>query len=125
MQPREPAPRPGRLHHPPDRRPAPHRLTSAFQRPQAPSPEEAAAAILLQRRRDTGQWTLPGGAPDIGESAAQRAAHDETGILAEVTGRRWARAVIGADPGRRDGADVAPVGRAPSDPRGRTRRMSP
>jgi len=28
-------------------------------------------AILLQRRRDTGQWAFPGGAQDIGESAAQ------------------------------------------------------
>jgi 8-oxo-dGTP pyrophosphatase MutT (NUDIX family) len=46
-------------------------------------------AILLQRRRDTGQWALPGGAQDIGESAAQcavRECKEETGILAEITG---------------------------------------
>ena len=45
--------------------------------------------ILLQRRRDTGQWALPGGAQDIGETAAQCAVREcleETGILAEVTG---------------------------------------
>lgn len=46
-------------------------------------------AILLQRRRDTGQWALPGGAQDIGETAAQCAVREcleETGILAEITG---------------------------------------
>ena len=45
--------------------------------------------ILLQRRRDTGQWALPGGAMDIGESPAQCAVREcleETGIIAEVTG---------------------------------------
>ena len=46
-------------------------------------------AILLQRRRDTGQWALPGGAQDIGETAGQcavRECQEETGILAELTG---------------------------------------
>lgn len=46
-------------------------------------------SILLQRRRDTGQWALPGGAHDIGETAAQCAVREcleETGIGAEVTG---------------------------------------
>ncbi|MFD0443325.1 NUDIX hydrolase [Streptomyces indonesiensis] len=46
-------------------------------------------AILLQRRRDTGQWALPGGAQDIGETAAQcaiRECREETGIIAEITG---------------------------------------
>lgn len=45
--------------------------------------------ILLQRRRDTGQWALPGGKQDIGETAVQcaiRECVEETGILAEVTG---------------------------------------
>jgi hypothetical protein len=40
-------------------------------------------AILLQRRRDTGQWALPGGAQDIGETAAECAVREcleETGI---------------------------------------------
>src|SRR5580704_10876868 len=47
------------------------------------------SAILLQRRRDTGQWALPGGAQDIGETAAQCAVREcleETGILADITG---------------------------------------
>ncbi|MCX4666433.1 NUDIX domain-containing protein [Streptomyces sp. NBC_01381] len=46
-------------------------------------------AILLQRRRDTGQWALPGGAQDIGESPAAcavRECFEETGIRAEATG---------------------------------------
>jgi len=46
-------------------------------------------AILLQRRRDTRQWALPGGAMDIGETASQcavRECKEETGIEAEVTG---------------------------------------
>jgi 8-oxo-dGTP pyrophosphatase MutT (NUDIX family) len=46
-------------------------------------------AVLLQRRRDTGQWALPGGAQDIGETAAQCAVREcleETGIVAEITG---------------------------------------
>ncbi|MEU7606724.1 NUDIX domain-containing protein, partial [Streptomyces sp. NPDC041003] len=46
-------------------------------------------AILFQRRRDTGQWALPGGAQDIGETAAQCAVREcleETGIVAEITG---------------------------------------
>jgi 8-oxo-dGTP pyrophosphatase MutT (NUDIX family) len=46
-------------------------------------------AILLQRRRDTGQWALPGGAQEIGETAAQcaiRECQEETGIRAEITG---------------------------------------
>ncbi|MGW8374871.1 NUDIX domain-containing protein [Streptomyces sp. ODS28] len=46
-------------------------------------------AILLQRRRDTGQWALPGGAMDLGESpsaCAVRECEEETGIIAEATG---------------------------------------
>ncbi|GAB3464634.1 NUDIX domain-containing protein [Streptomonospora sediminis] len=49
----------------------------------------AQGAILLQRRRDTGQWALPGGAQDIGETPAQcavRECEEETGVVAEVTG---------------------------------------
>jgi 8-oxo-dGTP pyrophosphatase MutT (NUDIX family) len=44
-------------------------------------------AILLQRRRDTGQWALPGGKQEIGETPAQcavRECEEETGVLAEV-----------------------------------------
>ncbi|MFC4034185.1 NUDIX hydrolase [Streptomyces polygonati] len=50
---------------------------------------DESGAILLQRRRDTGQWALPGGAQDIGETAAQCAVREcleETGIIAELTG---------------------------------------
>lgn len=45
--------------------------------------------ILLQRRRDTGQWALPGGAQDIGETPTQcalRECREETGVDAQVTG---------------------------------------
>ncbi|MGW6699837.1 NUDIX hydrolase [Nocardia sp. NPDC055049] len=50
---------------------------------------DGAGAILLQRRRDTGQWALPGGAMDFGETAAEcaiRECQEETGITAEITG---------------------------------------
>jgi 8-oxo-dGTP pyrophosphatase MutT (NUDIX family) len=46
-------------------------------------------AILLQRRRDTGQWALPGGVQEIGETPAQcaiRECEEETGVIAQVTG---------------------------------------
>ena len=45
--------------------------------------------LLLQRRRDTGQWALPGGKQDIGESPSQcavRECEEETGVRARVTG---------------------------------------
>jgi len=48
-----------------------------------------AGAVLLQRRRDTGQWALPGGAMDLGETAAEcaiRECEEETGITAQITG---------------------------------------
>ncbi len=68
--------------------------------PQAPKPNslvvacnllvtDDSGAILLQRRRDTGQWALPGGAMDLGETVAQcalRECHEETGIIAQITG---------------------------------------
>ncbi|MFF7543280.1 NUDIX hydrolase [Streptomyces canus] len=44
---------------------------------------ETDGAILLQRRRDTGQYALPGGAMDIGESPSQcavRECKEETGV---------------------------------------------
>jgi 8-oxo-dGTP pyrophosphatase MutT (NUDIX family) len=46
-------------------------------------------AILLIQRSDNGNWALPGGALDPGESmtdAAVREVEEETGILCEVTG---------------------------------------
>ena len=45
--------------------------------------------ILLIRRSDNGNWALPGGAMDIGESlpdAAVRETAEETGINVEITG---------------------------------------
>jgi 8-oxo-dGTP pyrophosphatase MutT (NUDIX family) len=45
--------------------------------------------ILLIRRSDNGNWALPGGAIDLGESVAQaavRETREETGIDCEVTG---------------------------------------
>lgn len=45
--------------------------------------------ILLIRRTDNDNWALPGGAIDLGESAAQaaiRETEEETGITPEITG---------------------------------------
>jgi 8-oxo-dGTP pyrophosphatase MutT (NUDIX family) len=45
--------------------------------------------ILLIRRTDNNNWALPGGAIDLGESAAQaaiRETEEETGITPEITG---------------------------------------
>lgn len=46
-------------------------------------------AILLIRRSDNGNWALPGGAMDLGESlpeTAVRETAEETGVDVEVTG---------------------------------------
>ncbi|BFU45771.1 NUDIX domain-containing protein [Krasilnikovia sp. MM14-A1004] len=48
-----------------------------------------AGEILLIRRSDNGNWALPGGAMDLGESlpdAAVRETVEETGIDVEITG---------------------------------------
>jgi ADP-ribose pyrophosphatase YjhB (NUDIX family) len=48
-----------------------------------------AGDLLLIRRADNGNWALPGGAIDLGESVAQAAVRgtlEETGIECEVTG---------------------------------------
>lgn len=48
-----------------------------------------AGEILLIRRSDNGNWALPGGAIDLGESVAQagvRETREETGIKCEITG---------------------------------------
>jgi ADP-ribose pyrophosphatase YjhB (NUDIX family) len=45
--------------------------------------------ILLIRRSDNGNWAVPGGAIDLGESVAQAAAREtleESGITCELTG---------------------------------------
>lgn len=74
--------------------------TEYYHDPNAPKPNslvvacnllvtDEAGSILLQRRRDTGQWALPGGAMDFGETAAEcaiRECREETGITAEITG---------------------------------------
>jgi 8-oxo-dGTP pyrophosphatase MutT (NUDIX family) len=49
----------------------------------------AAGEVLLIRRSDNGNWAVPGGAIDLGESlvqAAVRETREETGIDCEVTG---------------------------------------
>jgi 8-oxo-dGTP pyrophosphatase MutT (NUDIX family) len=45
--------------------------------------------LLLQRRRDTGQWAIPMGKQELGETVAQcavRETQEETGVRVEVTG---------------------------------------
>jgi ADP-ribose pyrophosphatase YjhB (NUDIX family) len=45
--------------------------------------------ILLQRRADSGNWSLPGGMQDLGESmpdAVRREIREETGLEIEITG---------------------------------------
>jgi ADP-ribose pyrophosphatase YjhB (NUDIX family) len=46
-------------------------------------------AILMIRRSDNGNWAVPGGAIDLGESVAQAAVREtleESGIVCEITG---------------------------------------
>jgi 8-oxo-dGTP pyrophosphatase MutT (NUDIX family) len=50
---------------------------------------DAQGRLLLQRRRDTGQWAIPMGKQEIGETVAQCAVREtleETGVTVEVTG---------------------------------------
>lgn len=45
--------------------------------------------VLLQRRRDTGQWAIPMGKQELGETPSQcaiRETREETGVLTEITG---------------------------------------
>ncbi|HET9969181.1 MAG TPA: NUDIX domain-containing protein [Streptosporangiaceae bacterium] len=45
--------------------------------------------VLLQRRRDTGQWAIPMGKQELGETPSQcaiRETVEETGVLTELTG---------------------------------------
>lgn len=45
--------------------------------------------VLLVRRADSGNWTLPGGMQDLGESITQtavREVREETGLEVEITG---------------------------------------
>lgn len=46
-------------------------------------------AILMQRRSDSGNWSLPGGVMDIGETLEQcviRETEEETGLRIQITG---------------------------------------
>ena len=46
-------------------------------------------SILMIRRSDNGNWAVPGGAIDLGESVAQAAVREtleESGIVCEITG---------------------------------------
>ena len=48
-----------------------------------------AGEILMIRRSDNGNWAVPGGAIDLGESLTQAAAREtreETGIECQITG---------------------------------------
>jgi 8-oxo-dGTP pyrophosphatase MutT (NUDIX family) len=45
--------------------------------------------VLLQKRQDTGQWAIPMGKQEVGETVAQCAVREtleETGVTVEVTG---------------------------------------
>jgi 8-oxo-dGTP pyrophosphatase MutT (NUDIX family) len=68
--------------------------------PEAPKPNSLVPAagvlavddsgrLLLQRRRDTGQWAIPMGKQELGETVSQcavRETGEETGVRVEVTG---------------------------------------
>jgi len=50
---------------------------------------DEAGRVLLQRRRDTGQWAIPMGKQELGETPSQcaiRETLEETGVLTEITG---------------------------------------
>jgi ADP-ribose pyrophosphatase YjhB (NUDIX family) len=50
---------------------------------------DQAGQILLIRRSDNGNWALPGGAMDLGESlvdTARRETAEETGVRVQITG---------------------------------------
>jgi ADP-ribose pyrophosphatase YjhB (NUDIX family) len=74
--------------------------TDYYDDPEAPEPNALVVAasavvtdqqggILLVRRTDSGNWALPGGAMNLGESVADcavREVREETGLEVEVTG---------------------------------------
>jgi 8-oxo-dGTP pyrophosphatase MutT (NUDIX family) len=82
---------------------AEHQMSSRIEYwndPQAPPPNSLVPAagvlavdgdgrLLVQRRRDTGQWALPMGKMELGETPSEcaiRETQEETGILVGVTG---------------------------------------
>ncbi|UQI43282.1 NUDIX domain-containing protein [Streptomyces sp. HU2014] len=74
--------------------------TEYYDDPTAPEPNslvvaasavvtDAAGRVLLQRRRDSGLWALPGGGMEMSDSlpgAAVREVKEETGLDVEITG---------------------------------------
>ncbi|PBC84383.1 ADP-ribose pyrophosphatase YjhB, NUDIX family [Streptomyces sp. 2224.1] len=74
--------------------------TEYFDDPEAPEPNSLVVAasavvtntggeVLLQRRRDSGLWALPGGGMEMADSlpgAAVREVKEETGFDVEITG---------------------------------------
>lgn len=74
--------------------------TDYFDDPSAPAPNslvvatstvitDEAGKVLLLRRTDSGNWAMPGGALELGESLTQcavREAREETGLEVEITG---------------------------------------
>ena len=74
--------------------------TEYWNDPEAPKPNSLVPAagvlavdrqgrLLLQRRRDTGQWAIPMGKQEFGETPVQcaiRETQEETGVVTEVTG---------------------------------------
>ncbi|GLI00675.1 NUDIX domain-containing protein [Phytohabitans aurantiacus] len=76
------------------------RRTDYWHDPAAPEPNslvpggqalvvDEAGRILLQRRTDSGNWSLPGGVMEMGETighAAVREVREETGLDVELTG---------------------------------------
>ena len=62
--------------------------------------------LLLTRRTDNGQWCLPGGAMDLGESALEccpREALEETGLVVNVVrlGSSVSRCIVDPTPDHR------------------------
>ncbi|MFI0737966.1 NUDIX hydrolase [Streptomyces sp. NPDC021100] len=84
----------------PGNRTQPETRTEYYDDPHAPEPNSMVVAasavvtdgqgrILLQRRRDSGLWALPGGGMELGDSlpgAAVREVKEETGFDVEITG---------------------------------------
>jgi 8-oxo-dGTP pyrophosphatase MutT (NUDIX family) len=76
------------------------RRTDYYNDPQAPAPNalvpggqalvvDEAGRVLMQQRADSGNWSLPGGVMELGETIGQavvREVREETGLDVELTG---------------------------------------